>query len=85
MQEDITYAKHVIAQAVTKSSWDRNASWIKKFLQYIHTNCADQVEEHGKHKAMTSFTVATAFLVNVIKQDPNAHTRVGQRSEPSTS
>ena len=66
----------VVSQAVTKSSWDRNEAWIKKFLNYIHVNCGDQVETHGRQKFVNSITMATAFLANVIKEDPSAHTRV---------
>ena len=66
----------MISQAVIKSSWDRNEAWIRKFLNYIYANCGDQVEVHGRQKFVNSITMATAFLANVIKEDPSAHTRV---------
>ena len=76
VRRDLAYGEGVIAQAVTSSSWDRNASWISKFATYVANNCKDQLKRYGAQWAMTSDTISTAFLAKVVREDPEAHTRV---------
>ena len=77
MQQDLKFAQGVIAQAVTGDSWSRNASWVQKFAKYVCDHCAQLIRQHGTQRVLTSDTVATAFLANVVQEDPQAITRVG--------
>ena len=77
VQLDLQYAEGVIAQAVSGDSWSRNASWVKKFTQYVCTHCEALIREHGSQRVLTSDTIATAFLANVVQENPQATTRVG--------
>ena len=76
IKDDLKYAQRLIAQAVRKSSWSRNESWIKKYSAYVRNKCPVQVGKHGPCAVMASTTVAIAFLAHVVHQDPQAHTRV---------
>ena len=76
VRSDLEYAQHVISQAVTASSWDRNASWVRKFSQYISTHCQGQLRAFGAMRTVTSDTIATAFLASVVKENPGAYTRI---------
>ena len=76
VRNDLRYAQRVIAQAVTQSSWDRNASWVKKFTEYVSTHCKTLLQKYGTSRTLTSDTIATAFLAHVVKEQPNAHTRI---------
>ena len=76
VRDDLRFAEGVIAQAVTQSSWDRNASWIDKFIKYVRTHCATLLSKHGFSRTLTSDTIAIAFLASVVREQPDAHTRI---------
>ena len=76
VRNDLRFAEGVIAQAVTQSSWDRNASWINKFIQYVRAHCGALLRKHGVGRILTSDTIATAFLASVVREQPSAHSRV---------
>ena len=74
--EDLEYGMRLIAQAVKKSSWSRNEAWIKKYLAYLQQKCPRQIAERGPCAVMATTTFALAFLAHVVRQNPDAHTRV---------
>ena len=76
VRNDLRYAEDVISQAVTASSWDRNASWARKFSTYVAKHCQAQVAQYGATRTLTSDTIATAFLASVVRENPEAHTRI---------
>ena len=76
IKQDLKYALRLIAQAVTSSSWVRNAAWIVKFRNYVFDNCRDLMSRVGAKRVLTSKTIATAYLANVVREDPMAFTRV---------
>ena len=76
VRNDLRFAEGVIAQAVTQSSWDRNASWVGKFTKYVERHCKTLLAKYGASRTLTSDTIATAFLASVVREQPDAHTRI---------
>ena len=76
IRDDFSFAQQLISQAVSKSSWARNAAWIKQYVAYVYDKCPRLVARDGPHEVMASTIIALSFLAHVVRQKPNAHTRV---------
>ena len=77
VKRDLKYGERIIAQAVTSSSWTRNASWLSKYQDYTSAYCGAQLAAFGMRRTLTSSTIATAFLASVVRENPLAHSRIG--------
>ena len=77
LKQDLDFANSLVAQAVTSSSWNRNASWVSKFKKYVLSNCPVHLRSRGINEALASDRLAVAFLAKIARETPNQHTRVG--------
>jgi hypothetical protein len=75
--QDLQFANGLIAQAMTKSSWSRNKSWVLKFQAYVRERCPGLIRSRGIIAAILSDRIVLAFLASVVREDPKAKTRVG--------
>ena len=76
IRDDFNFAQRLISQAVSKSSWSRNAAWIKQYIAYVYDKCPRLIARDGPQEVMADAMVALSFLAHVVRQKPNAHTRV---------
>ena len=71
---DMKFAATLIAGAVRKGSWKRNASWVRKYQAYARDNHTAAGYEKSMTAALLSDKMALGFLVSVQREQPRAKT-----------
>ena len=76
IKEDLEHADSVIINALSLSSWLRNASWAMKFAEYVKQRCPHLVSGESVARAVVEEQVVVAFLANVDRNNPGKKTVV---------
>ena len=76
LHNDLQFANSLIAQAMRKSSWNRNKSWALKFEAYVRSTCPDINQLGRMRRAVTSNRIVLAFLARVVREKPKTKTCV---------
>lgn len=76
LRDDLVFADTLIAEAVTKSTWARNKSWIGKFTAYVFEKRPAIKQEPNLSSAFADEQLILAFLAHVAAEQPKAKTRV---------
>ena len=73
---DLEHADRVLIDALSLSTWERNASWASKFADYVRDNCPSLSSGISIAPAVAREDAILAFLANVNRKAPGSKTVV---------
>ena len=76
LESDLKHADQVLIDALSLSTWERNASWAGKFADYIRDNCPSLTSGVSVAPAVAREDAVLAFLANVNRRCPGSKTVV---------
>ena len=76
LENDLEYADQVLIDALSLSTWERNASWAGKFADYVRDNCPSLSSGISIAPAVARDDAILAFLASVNRRCPGSKTVV---------